>query len=272
MTLVSACNENIAQGDKLTQAERDYLRSIAAAKCISESNENYEDLENASNSNMLAQVRDNTLKYEYKKDGTLIETSYLYVWKVSPPDVYYRLSLVEAGITSNKFIKIDTSENTAMFRSIQSKGCNKTLTVTGSTFSKNANLESARTRVDVNTLTESETDYRAVSTYPAYFANLNKLLTRRTLNNDEVVTKTEKYDYVISSNDVTVQPLTYNDATIANRSYCVVKRTAPTAPSTYDTYAFPYELECTTEDVIGPDANGDAVSDFAPSAELAGPF
>lgn len=269
MTLLSACNENIAKGSKLTQAERDYLRTIAAARCISASDEAYEDLENASNNNMLAQVRNNTLKYEYKKDGTLIETSYLYVWKVSPPDVYYRLSLIEAGVTSNKFIKIDTSENTAMFRALQSKGCNKTLTVTGSTFSRNANIEVARTRVDVDTLTESETDYRAISSYPAYFANLNRLLTRRTLNNSETVTKTEKYDYVISSNAVTVQPLTYNDATISNRSYCVVKRTGPTAPSAYDTYAFPYELECTTEDVIGPDADANGVSDFSPSVELA---
>ncbi len=273
MTLLSACNENIAHGDKLTQAERDYLRTIAAAKCIAESDSAFKSLENASNNNMLNMVRNQTWKFEYKKDSTVIETSYLYVWKVSPPNVYFRLSLTEAGITTNKFIKIDTSSNVDMWRSIQTKACNKTYTITGSG-SKNVNIEVARTRVDTLTLTESETDYRIVTNYPAYFGNLNRLMTKRTLDNKEVVTKTEKFDYVISTNAETIQPLTYNDATIASRSFCMVKFTPPIAPSTYDTYAFPYELDCATSDIdpTKPDANGDALTDFNPVTELAGPF
>lgn len=272
MTLFTACQENIARGDKLTPAERAYLRTIAAAKCIAESDSSFKSLENTSNNNMLNMVRDQTWKYEYKKDGAVIETSYLYVWKVSPPNVYFRFNITEAGTTSNKFFKVDTSANIDMWRSIQRKACDKTLTVTGSG-SKTVNIEVAKTRVDTETQVESETDYRILTNYPAYFGNLNRLLTKRTLNNKDVVTKTEKFDYVISTNAATVQPLTYNDATITNRSYCMVKFTAPEAPSTYDTYAIPYVLDCATTDADAtkPDANGDGISDFS-VAELAGPF
>lgn len=267
-----ACNENIAAGDKLTAAERQFLRDRAAAKCIAASDSSYRELETASNNNMLAFERNQTWKYEYKKDSTIIETSYLYVWKVSPPHVYFRLSITEGVTTTNKFIKLDTSSNIDMFRAFQQKGCAKTLTVTGSS-SRNANIEVARSRVDTETLTESETDYRIVSTYPAYFANLNKLLTKRTLNNSEAVTKTEKYDYTISTNAAAVQPLLYTDATITNKTYCVVKFTAPLPSSSYDTYAFPFDEACTaTPDANNPDANADSVADFDPATELVGPF
>lgn len=270
--MLSACNENIAQGDKLSPAERAYLRTLAAAKCVADSDSVYKSLENASNNNMLNMERNQTWKYEYKKDGAVIETSYLYVWKVAPPIVYFRLNLTEAGITSNKFFKVDTSANVDMWRTIQTKSCDKTFTATGSG-SKTVNIDIPKTRIDTETQTDGENDYRLLPTYPAYFGNLNRLYTKRTLNNKDVVTKTEKFDYVISTNAATVQPLTYNDATITNRSYCMARFTAPVAPSTYDTYAFPFDLDCATTDADAtkPDANGDALSDFS-VAELAGPF
>lgn len=273
--MLVACNENVAQGDKLTAAERLFLRQRAAAKCVAASDDRYREIENAMNSNMLNFVRDQTFKYEYKKDTTVIETSYLYVWKVSPPNVYFRLSITEAGVTSNKFIKLDTSSNVDMLRSIQVLECAKVaLTTVSGSSSKTVNIDTARVRVDTETLTETETDYRFVSTYPPFFGNLNRLMTKRTYDNKEVVTKTEKFDYVISANAATVQPLTYSDATIINKSYCIAKFTAPVAPSTYDTYAFPFELDCATSDVdpAKPDANADGISDFNPVTELAGPF
>jgi hypothetical protein len=189
-------------------------------------------------------------------ENNVQETSYLYVWKVSPPYVYFRLKLTKAGVDSNEFVKMDTSTNSDMIRNLQKRSCAKTLEITGTT-SLSVRILGSRDRVDNDTQTETETTYRITSDYPAFFGSLNQKRVKKTLNNSGTVTKTENFDYVISSNANTTQPDLYTDSTIKNPKFCVMKGSAPVPPETLDVYAFPFVLDCEAD-----------VSDFDPSVEL----
>ncbi|MFP5386808.1 MAG: hypothetical protein ACLGHN_12055 [Bacteriovoracia bacterium] len=264
----SACEKEVAVGDRLTDEERAYLRARAAAKCIAASESNFENFVEDSNAYMLSYHRDQTWKYEYKLNNTTQETSYIYVWKVNPPHVYFRLKVTEAGVTTNKFIKLDTTGNEEMAENIQKLKCDKTLTVSDSASAMTATKKEDRTREDSETWVELDYDYRLRSTLPVYFSALNFMRTKRSYDNNLVLTQTNTYDYVITDVADTAQPSSYTDSTIVNRQYCVVEYLAPTPPATLNVFAVPFQLECTSSDTIGPDANGDTTEDFDPATEL----
>jgi len=243
MTLLSgACEKQIQKGDELTQQERDYLRQRAAQKCIEQTNDTYKTYERATNDTMLGFERNQTWKIEYKKDNVVVETSYLYVWKVSPPDVYFRLRQTENGTTTNKFYKFNTLSNMDMVRNLQKKRCAKSMDISDSGSSINVRIEDPRVRIDDETLNEGEMDYRLTTAYPPFFGNLNRKKTLRTLDNDEKVTKTETFEYVFSTNAVTTQPISYTD--VANRTFCVPTFTSPIPPETLNVYDFPFKESC----------------------------
>lgn len=266
--LLSSCQEELQKGSELSDAELAYLRARAAAKCVSESNADFSDFEDSSNSTMLNSERTNTWKLEYKKDNTIIETSYIYVWKVSSPFVYYRIKLNESGVVKNQFLKVDTTTNDEMMRNLQEQDCAKTLDVSVGPSSMVVNIDTALATEDSTTLVKYEKDYRLVTSYPAYFSSLNRKITKKSYNNDEVLQKTEIYDYVFTNISNTTLPDTYNDASITNAEYCVVTNTTAVLPDTLDNYTFPFTLTCTTSDTNGPDGDGDSVEDFDPVTEL----
>lgn len=264
----SSCQEELQKGSELSASELAYIRARAAAKCVSDSNADFSDFEDSSSSAMLGSDRENTWKLEYKKDSTLIETSYIYVWKVNSPYVYYRIKLSESGVVKNQFLKVDTTTNTEMMRNLQEQDCAKTLDVSVGPSSMVVNVDTDLTTEDASTLVKYEKDYRLVTSYPAYFGSLNRKITKKSYNTSEVLQKTEVYDYVFSSTSDTTQPDTYNDASIVNAEYCVITNTTAVLPDTLDNYIFPFTLTCTTSDTNGPDGNGDAVEDFDPATEL----
>ena len=261
----SACEKEVSVGDRLSQGEREYLRRRATEKCIAASDSNFENFVEDSNAYMLGYHRNQTWKYEYKLNSTTQETSYIYVWKVDPPYVYFRLKIIEAGITTNKFIKLDTTGNEEMAENVQKLKCDKTLTVSDSATSMTATKKESRTREDSETWVELDYDYRLLSTLPVYFSALNYKRTKRSYNNDLVLNQTNNYDYVLTDAADTAQPASYSDSTIINKQYCVVKYTTIVP---LNVFAFPFQLECTNSDTAGPDANGDTAIDFDPSIEL----
>lgn len=268
LMLLASCEERISQGDRLSADELTYLRERAALQCLSLSNKTYENIEKASNDNMLSFVRGNTWKYEYKIDNTIIgsKTSHIYVWKVSPPHVYFRMKLSDDGGIKNRFLKVDTLTNIDMFRNLQEKTCGKTLNATGSS-PLNVKLEVLNQREDADTVSDTTTDYKISSLYPAYFGAINYKKTKKTYNNDDVLQKTEVFEYIFTRISDTTQPASYDDnVNIPNREFCVVKYADPTPPKTRDEYAFPFELECKTSGTV--DGNGDGTPDFDPAAEL----
>jgi len=264
LLILASCEESVSQGDKLTAQELAYLRERASLQCLSASNKTYENIEKASNDNMLSFVRDNTWKYEYKKDNTVIETSHVYVWKVSPPHVYFRMKLTDAGTTKNRFLKVDTLVNIDMFRNLQSKSCSKKLTVTGSS-PIIVKTEQLNQREDADTVSDTTIDYTVSSLYPAYFGSMNYKKTKKSYNNDDVLQKTEVFEYIFTKISNTTQPASYTDPLIVNPEFCVPKFTDSVAPAR-DDYAFPFTLECKTSGTV--DGNGDGTPDFDPAAEL----
>lgn len=271
LLLTSSCEKTVQAGAGLTDEERAYLRERAETKCKEDTASAFKNFYEASNDFMLDYLRNRTWKYEYKKDNNVIETSYFYVWKVNAPDIYFRLKVLESGTTTNYYVKIDTTENQEMIQNLQRLKCKKTNEVTVGSTAMTVKIEEARTPEDADTESEITTDYRVATKYPAFFSALDKKKTKKIFKEDtDTVTKTEVYDYVLTDVTSVVQPLTYNDATIVNIKYCVVKNSAPIAPDTFNTYAFPFDFKttCVSSDTNGPDANGDAVEDFDPATEL----
>jgi hypothetical protein len=246
MTLSAACEKQVQVGDELTQAERDYLRQRAAQKCIEQTNDTFKSYERSTNDTMLAHERNQTWKIEYKKDSTVVETFYLYVWKVSPPHVYYRLRQTESGTTVNKFYKFDTFANIDMVRNLQKKSCAKSMEISSNSGAISIQIDDPRVRIDNDSLSEGEVDYRLTTAYPPFLGNLNRKKTVRTLDNDEKVTKTETFDYVFSTNTATTQPTSYTDTSIVNRSFCVPTFTSPIPPETMNVYDFPFKESCSS--------------------------
>jgi len=123
LLLFSSCEEKVAMGDKLTQAERDYLRAREATKCLTSSDKVFDDFKNRSNNYLTGFTRGQTWKVEYKKDTTILETDYLYVWKVGGGAAYFRYRTTEDGVVKNKYFKIDTTTNSNLLESLQSKYC-----------------------------------------------------------------------------------------------------------------------------------------------------
>lgn len=256
----AGCEETVEKGKSLTEQERLYLRERAAKKCIENSDRDIEKFYKNSNNRMLDYERGDTWELKYSKGDAEVDTSYAYVWKVSPPNVYFRLRMVEGGTTTNRFLKLDTTANEEMVRNIQKNVCNKTLSSSISSSRMNINIKEARISEDSKTESKSEVDYRVESQYPAYFGVLNRKKTKRYYDkkDENKVTKTETFEYTVKRIADVNQPANYTDGTITKREYCVVKFTADTP---LNIYAFPFALDCTDSDTAGP-------AGFDPAAEL----
>src|SRR6476620_10806085 len=106
LLLAASCNTVEQAGDSLTQDERDFLARKQYDQCIADTQKTIDDVKADSAAAIMDFVRDNSWKYEYKKDSTVVDTTSVSVWKVAPPNLYLRLNITEDGTTYNKFIKI----------------------------------------------------------------------------------------------------------------------------------------------------------------------
>lgn len=272
MSVVS-CETQVQKGESLTPQELEYLRARAKVKCVADTAATFKEYYEATNSKMLSFERGDSWKYEYKKDNTVVDTSYIYVWKVSPPDVYFRLKLTEAGTLTNYFFKVSTDTNADVALYIQDQICEKKIDLTYNNNTMNLNVDVDRAREDADTEAEVDNDYRFTTAYPLFFSSYNKKRVKRIYNNNSNTVKTtETYDYILTQISDVAQPATYTDASITNRKFCMMKSTAPTAPATLDVFALPLDVtNCVTSDTAGPDLNGDSVEDFDPATELVVP-
>lgn len=218
---------------------------------------------------MLGFARGTTWKYEIKKGSDSPTTSYLYVWKVTSPNIYILHKDATTDPTTHRFIKISTTNNTEMFENIQKYICAKTFEGSDSASAVTPVIKVARAREDADTLAELDTTYYLTRNFPAYFGALKKTRVKRTYDNNEKLTATITTEYkIVEPATTTTLETTYNSTNYPNRQYCVVDFTLAVAPATLNTYAFPFDLVCTTTDATGPDADGDSVPDFNPITEL----
>lgn len=253
----SCKQENVGMYDRLTNDERTAIQNARYEKCLSDSAKNYEDFTEISNERMLDMVRDQSWKYEYKKDNSVIETSYINVWKISGGTVYFLMTLTEGGVTTNKFLKLSTTMNSEMIADLKEKKCRKTVTITDTSSSATAKVEEDRGSDDSDTYFIPTVTYSFDFNLPAYFGVRNLKREKKTYNEDtDAVTKTETFEYVMTARSnppaQTSPYTTYN-----NRQYCTIKFTVGTP----NTYTFPYDPDCKTDANIDPAA-------FDPATEL----
>jgi hypothetical protein len=269
--LLSSCEENIQSYDDLSADEQLYIRTRARVKCMAETEDDILDIIETSSSALLAYTRLDTWKLEYSKNNALIETSKIYVWKISGSTVYFLVSYVEAGTTSSKFVKFTNTVNSEMFQDLRTKKCDKDLTLSISPSLLTGTILEGPTTIDDNSYYKVTNTYSYTNPYPSFFGLINKKRVKKIYNDDtDTVTSTETYNYVITRiTDVASLDTDYTDDTLyPNKKYCVVDYTAA-VPNVYPLpNASDFGLSCTTNTSPGPDPDGDTVENFD-SLELA---
>lgn len=267
MLLAASCNKDIQAGNTLTDEERQYVDNLALEKCKADTAKTLEDYKADSGKAIMDLVRDNSWKYEYKKDSTVVDSTSVSVWKVSPPNLYLRLNITEDGVTYNKFIKIGVDDNNEMWTTVQTMKCYKITTVKSRTVSMGSNtatttIQDLRINGDeANTFVDGKTVYNFKTSLPAYYGFLDRVRTKQTLDKDGKVTKTETFTYTVTKIS---SPAAQNTSvsSYSNRKYCMVVFKSPVAPSTANTFDFPYTLKCEPDTATTVDANSDGTPDF----------
>lgn len=267
-----ACQEKEGVWDELTAAERLALQNRANAKCLAGAANDILDITSTSNTELIRLSRLDTWKLEYSKGDVLIETSNIYVWKISGSTVYFLVKIIEGGSPSNIFVKFTSTTNSEIFEDLRQKKCiTEDITLSVSRTLLTAKVEEARTTVDTDTYSKTVATHTYQDEFPAFFGFLNKKRVK-TLYNDETnaVKSSETYKYVITRiTDIVSLDADFTDDTIyPNKTYCVVNYTSGT-PNVYPLpNASDYGLECTTSSTIGPDPDGDTIENFDPATEL----
>lgn len=272
---LAACNETIDSASKLSDADLDYLRAKGRRNCLSETAKRTEDQYENSNDELARYTRDDSWKLEKKKGSEVEDTTFISVWKVAPPNFYFLVSVVVDGATTSKFYKITTTTNTDIFKDLQEKKCDSTekdLTVKESGTSTILTREEEPVDIGDDTRTDTQTIYTHNSDYPGFFGFVaNKKWTVKKLDEDDTVTATTVYEYVVTR--LTNEPTRSTDiTTYPNRKYCMITF-APENSTDYDPprapkYTLPIVEKCETDINVTIDADGDSVADFIPATEL----
>lgn len=232
--------------NELTQAERDAINSARYTKCMGESARNYEDFTETSNQKLVDLDRDQSWKYEYKRDDTvIIPNDSVSVWKVNGTTVYFRLKVSEGAVTKNKFLKLTTTTNTEMIADLKEQKCIKRseIVVTDTASSATAKTKEQTGNDDADTNYTINSTYSLDFNHPAFFSKYRVSQVKKTYNNDtDALTKTENHTYSLT---VISNPAAQNDdyTTYSEREYCAVVPTT-TGPNTYNV---PFVIDCKTD-------------------------
>lgn len=263
--LISSCEENIESYDDLNAAEQLYIRTQARAKCMAETQEDFLDIIDTSNTQLLQLSRLDTWDLVYKKNDAVIETSKIYVWKISGSTVYFLISFVEGGSTSNKFVKITSTINSEMFQDLRTKKCDKDLTLSTSPSLLTGTIEEGPITINADSYYKVKSTHSFVNTFPDFFGFINKKRVKKIYNDDtDAVTSTDTYDFIITRvTDVTSLDTNFaSDTLYPNKEYCVVDYTAG-VPNVYPLPSAPdFGLSCEPDTSPGPDPDGDLTENF----------
>ncbi|MBA2405312.1 MAG: hypothetical protein H0V66_11120 [Bdellovibrionales bacterium] len=274
LLILSACRKEEAIWDELDAADRLVIRNRANSKCLAQALDDLTDIITTSNTELTRFARLDTWKLEYLKETAVIETSKIYVWKVSGTTVYFLFSMIEGGVPTNKFIKFNTTTNSEMLADLRKKKCDKSdesLTVSISRQLFTAKIVEARATVDADTYSITTATHTFADELPAFFGYFVKKRVKKSYNDEtDVVKTTETFNYKITriTDAVSLSTDFTNDSTFPSKTYCVVDYTAGT-PNVYNKpNVANYSLECSTSSTLGPDPDGDTVENFDPITEL----
>ncbi len=284
LAIFIGCNSTEQIGKHLSAAELEYLRSIAAAKCVSDTNSEYEDFIASSNTAMLDYDR-NAIQwnYTYKYNGTLSRTHKIYVWKVSASAVYFRI-VTDETTPKNIYIKYSKTANNDLMRSIQEDDCAQgayEASASSSTVTLTQNDENF-SRQDANVQYKVNRSYSFSSAFPGLFGNLKHTYKKQLYDNDDKPTTATTDLYEITSVTAVDQPsAVYNDnayyGTQPTRYYCLLTSANPMGSATYRRYTV-VPIDLTNPTVATYNLTCDNSSDaptvtlgtesFVPAAEL----
>jgi hypothetical protein len=268
-----SCRKEEGVWDELTDAERTALRARASSKCLAAAADDVLDFTTTSNTELLRFSRLDSWKLEYKKASVLVETSNIYVWKVSGSTVYFLFKMLEGGSPRNIFVKFKKTTNSEMLEDLRVKKCAKieteTFSIGRSTIT--GKIDEGRVLVDADTYSKTIATHTYNDEVPAFFGFFNKVRVK-TLYNDETdaVKSSETFNYVITRiTDIVSLPTDFtNDTNYPNKTYCVVTYSKPAAINVYPLpNATAYGLACTSSSSVGPDPGSDG-EDFDPDTEL----
>lgn len=261
---IFACNKTERGFDTLTEEEKQYLRTQAQGKCLSDSERTFLDFQDKSNEQFIPSSSTNfrvnkTWLWTEKKAEASMRTKKFTVWKVTTLAVYFIVTEIDAyGATSYKFLKIDSATNSDMIADLKIKKCKAEadfITVTNNSSSATLTYEPAEfpngsTQRDkvVQTFTYSFSEL-------AYFGSLHERRTRQIIeNSNNTVSSTENYttDIVAKADEA---PAYSSYTNYSSAEYCVVAQSS-------GVFAIPYKLTCTS------DASGTAGNWTNPGSEL----
>ncbi len=167
------------------------------------------------------------------------------VWKVDATAVYLRI-FIDANPDLNNYVKLTYAQNDTMIDDLLAAKC-------ALTYEKDENVNMGSTTATVtvdgdratsgNTQIENDFTYKFTTAFPAFIANYNSKQTTKTYDLDDVLTKTETFEYTIGTRTTVTLEATYNAGTIPGTiQYCI--------PST--TATVPFTLLCTQSAAAGP--------------------
>lgn len=167
------------------------------------------------------------------------------VWKIDTTAVYLRI-FVDANPDLNNYVKLTFAQNSQIIDDLLAAKCaltyetsdNVTMGSTTAAVSVDGDL-----RTSGNLQLEDDFTYRFNTAFPAFIANYNNKQTTKTYDLDDVLTKTENFEFTIGARTTVTLEATYNAGTIPGTiQYCIPTTTA----------VVPYTLTCTQSDTVGP--------------------
>lgn len=288
---VAACRKEEAVWDKLSAEDQRVIRERASAKCINEERADIERMISSSTTKLNDARRLDSWKVATTKNAAAYSDSKIHVFKITATDVYFvHIQSSENG-TFSKFIKVSKARNAEQYQDLQRKKCDlaakdtfppekyTSASLTGASFVGNM-VRPRVTNRTANTYSIDTFTYTYSEGFPAFFGLIAKTRENKVYNEDtNVSTSTETYKTTITV-DTDIDERDFGDVytdsnAFPNPQYCVATYTPevtgpPLVPIFYPTGFAENALFCVTTGA-GPDANGDAVSDF-PATELLNPF
>lgn len=282
--LAVSCGDVEEIGNKLSDAEIEFLRQRASAKCLTETNGDYSDFIRSAQSALNDFDRDED-QWEFK-DGT--KTHDIYVWKQTASAVYFRIVIKQSeGNDKHIYVKWTKDMTSDLMKSVQEDECAKKL-YTASSSSSTVTLrkdDKDFTRKDDDEQFKNFRTFTYSSNFPAFFGLLIYKIEKRFFDNDDDSIGTpETTTYTITPvTSPAEQPSTdYKDPVdYPTRFYCLV--TSADATSTYRRYTSTFtdlitvgtsgaNLTCNNLDTGTVTVGVTDPETFSPATELLAPF
>jgi hypothetical protein len=276
IVLTAACRKEVSGWDKLSPEEQDYLRTRSRTTCLSSASANFNKFKELSDNNFNSFAESKTWKIETKQKEeateTLIDTSYLSVWKKDTNALYFVWTNNKTSPASVKFIKVTDAQNEEMITDLLWKKCalRDTYVITDYPSKLDVTLVGQKTNQTASSYDLVGYDYVLNYEILPLLGSFQEKKVVKSYKSDGTLTKTVSYTVTFSTTSDAILKESYTE--YANSQFCMNESDTPTLPNTEREYRFPFNsttsLKCVNEASTSIDADGNGTADFRPSIEL----